>query len=60
MLSSGGIHVSNGKEYALSDGIDTIKHAFGDHRKLFARGVQSKNFGYASTKNRRRVPHFFP
>jgi len=29
MLSSGGIHVSNGKEYALSDGIDTIKHAFG-------------------------------
>ena len=32
----------------------------GDHHKLFARGVQSKNFGYASTKNRRRVPHFFP
>jgi ribonuclease T2 len=29
MLSSGGIQVSNGKEYALSDVIDTIKHAFG-------------------------------
>jgi hypothetical protein len=29
MLSSGGIQISNGKEYALSDVIDTIKHAFG-------------------------------
>ena len=29
MLSSRGIQVSNGKEYALSDVIDTIKHAFG-------------------------------
>jgi ribonuclease T2 len=29
MLSSEGIQVLNGKEYALSDGIDTIKHAFG-------------------------------
>jgi ribonuclease T2 len=29
MLSSGWIQVSNGKEYALSDVIDTIKHAFG-------------------------------
>ncbi|CAO2172388.1 unnamed protein product [Urochloa humidicola] len=29
MLSSGGIQVSNGKEYALSDVINTIKHAFG-------------------------------
>ncbi|CAO2196594.1 unnamed protein product [Urochloa humidicola] len=29
MLSNGGIQISNGKEYALSDVIDTIKHAFG-------------------------------
>jgi len=29
MLSSGGIQISNGKEYALSDVIDAIKHAFG-------------------------------
>lgn len=29
MLASGGIHISNGKEYALSDVIDAIKHAFG-------------------------------
>jgi len=29
MLSSGGIQVSNRKEYALRDGIDIIKHAFG-------------------------------
>jgi len=29
MLSSGGIQISNGKEYALSDVIGTIKHAFG-------------------------------
>jgi ribonuclease T2 len=29
MLSSGGIQISNGKEYALSEVIDTIKHAFG-------------------------------
>jgi len=29
MLSGGGIQISNGKEYALSDVIDTIKHAFG-------------------------------
>ncbi|GJM92199.1 hypothetical protein PR202_ga08639 [Eleusine coracana subsp. coracana] len=29
MLSSGGIQISNGKEYALSDVIDAIKYAFG-------------------------------
>lgn len=29
MLASGGIHVSNGKQYALSDVIDAIKCAFG-------------------------------
>ncbi|WVZ67840.1 hypothetical protein U9M48_016868 [Paspalum notatum var. saurae] len=29
MLSSGGIQISNAEEYALSDVIDTIKHAFG-------------------------------
>ncbi|KAL6614008.1 hypothetical protein ACP70R_036278 [Stipagrostis hirtigluma subsp. patula] len=29
MLASGGIQISNGKEYALSDVIDAIKNAFG-------------------------------
>ncbi|KAL6840044.1 hypothetical protein ACP4OV_029854 [Aristida adscensionis] len=29
MLANGGIQISNGKEYALSDVIDAIKHAFG-------------------------------
>jgi hypothetical protein len=53
MLSSGGIQVSNGKEYALSDVIDTSNMLLGDHHKLFARRVWSKNLGYASTKNRR-------
>jgi len=32
----------------------------GDHHKLFARMVQSKNLGYASTKNWRWVSHFLP
>lgn len=29
MLASGGIYVSNGKQYALTDVIDAIKCAFG-------------------------------
>lgn len=37
MLSSGGIEVSNGKEYALSNVIDTIKHAFGGSPQIICK-----------------------
>ncbi|TVU36184.1 hypothetical protein EJB05_18105 [Eragrostis curvula] len=37
MLSSGGIQISNGKEYALSDVIDAIKHAFGGSPQIICK-----------------------
>jgi ribonuclease T2 len=37
MLLGGGIQISNGKEYALCDVIDAIKHAFGGSPQIICK-----------------------
>jgi hypothetical protein len=37
MLSSGGIQISSGKEYALCDVIDAIKYAFGGSPQIICK-----------------------
>ncbi|VAH82818.1 unnamed protein product [Triticum turgidum subsp. durum] len=51
MLATGDILVSNGKEYALSDVIDTIKHAFGGSPQIICKKGSVEELRLCFTKD---------
>lgn len=51
MLATGDILVSNGKEYALSDVIDTIKHAFGGSPQIICKKGSVQELRLCFTKD---------
>jgi len=58
MLSSGGIQISNGKEYALSDVIDTIKHAFGGSPQIVCKKGSVEELRLCFDKELKVSSHF--
>uniref|UniRef100_A0ACD5XBR7 Uncharacterized protein n=1 Tax=Avena sativa TaxID=4498 RepID=A0ACD5XBR7_AVESA len=51
MLATGNIFTSNGKEYALSDVIDTIKHAFGGSPQIICKKGSVEELRLCFTKD---------
>jgi len=58
MLSGGGIQISNGKEYALSDVIDTIKHAFGGSPQIVCKRGSVEELRLCLDKELKVSSHF--
>ena len=58
MLSGGGIQISNGKEYALSHVIDTIKHAFGGSPQIVCKKGSVEELRLCFDKELKVSSHF--